>query len=368
MFHYRNNDGRTIVITPNGASDIPGGAENATLREAAIFAWQDFIAFNWPALSGTRDVPDSEAIFGVTNPDNPVVWQTFRHKVEIFPGTGNPPGFDANSPDFGYSSVPPKYVYGKGEVEPCTGQAPIAEPAWTNLDELSQLGLASMFAGASPKNSKVNNDPQLVRFMAGANGIYYVYVADPVTSYWSHSPAYKEAVANFTAVFNGNGNPSKPQDPVISFPFGTIEVKAAYRELTNAERASGRFFQTRVRYYEQDDADPNNACYHEAVWGMVGLHIIHKTKTAPTFIFFTFEQADNLLNTDGKPVEDEDGKIINPSPSGTSTTPAQVYTDGDPPSLKIVGDKFCENIGKRLYYMEEKPFGGIPTGGKHLRQ
>jgi len=129
VFHYRNNDGSAIVITPNGASDIPGGAENATLREAAIFAWQDFIAFNWPALSKTRDVPDSEAIFGVTNPAVPVVWQTFRHKVEIFPGTGNPPGFNANSPDFGYSSVPPKYVYGEGEVEPCTDRAPIAEPA-----------------------------------------------------------------------------------------------------------------------------------------------------------------------------------------------------------------------------------------------
>ena len=30
-------------------SDIPGGANNATINSAANFAWQEFIALNWPA-------------------------------------------------------------------------------------------------------------------------------------------------------------------------------------------------------------------------------------------------------------------------------------------------------------------------------
>ena len=63
--------------------------------------------------------------------DGPLVWQTYRHKVEIYPGQGTPPGFDAAKSDFGYSTVPPQYVYnaeqlgqgaaGTGEIPACLG-------------------------------------------------------------------------------------------------------------------------------------------------------------------------------------------------------------------------------------------------------
>jgi hypothetical protein len=33
--------------------------------------------------------------------------------------------------------------------------------------------------------------------------------------------------------------------------------------------------------------------YNNAVWGLVALHIIHKTKSFPAFVFATFEQVDN---------------------------------------------------------------------------
>ncbi|MEQ9619532.1 MAG: hypothetical protein RIG61_10205 [Deltaproteobacteria bacterium] len=361
-----NRSQRTVVVNSETPSDIPGGSQNADLREAAIFAWQEFIALNWPALSGTRDTPDNNLFFGEPGFEGPLVWQTYRHKVEIYPGSGNPPGF-VNNPaqDFGYNTVPPQYVYEDGEVDPCDGQAPVNSPAWVNLDEISQIGLDSMFAGASPSQSDVNGSPQLIRFLAKGNREHYVYVVDPVLSLWNHtsSPSdepYWDLVDNFTAVADGNGDPSTLPGPVIEFPDGMIEVKAAFRELTDAEKNSGRFYTTVVRYYEQDDSDPDKACYREAVWGLTGLHIIHKTPTAPNFIFATFEQADNLLTQNGQPVEDDDGNVIN-QPSGASTTPELVYMDGDPPTLDIVGNTYCEDIGSRLYYMEI--FGELPQGG-----
>jgi len=357
-----NGGGPPITISPNVPSDINGGAPNADLQEAAIFAWQEFIALNWPAESGTRDTPDTGELFGDPNFTGPLVWQTYRHKVEIYPGMGDPPGFDPNSPDFGYSTVPPEYVYHEGEVEPCTGQTQPSQPAWVNLDEISQIGLASMFAGVAPTDSTTNNDPQLIRFLAKANEEHYVYVVNPTNSFWNHSQAYMDATKNFTDVANGNGNPLKPPGPVIDFPDGMIEAKTAFRELTEDEQNSGRFYQTTVRYYEQDDSDPNSACFREAVWGMLALHIIHKTPTAPYFIYTTFEQADNLLTQDGKPVENEDGDIINPPMTSSSTTPVLTYMDGNPPTLNIVGSNFCTDIGDRLYYLEE-PLGGLPDGG-----
>jgi len=359
-------NGNFVEVRSDVPSDIPGGAQSASLRQAAVFAWQEFIALNWPALAGTRDTPDNNRLFGDPNFDGPLVWHTYRHKVEIYPGTGNPPGF-VNNPfsDFGYNSVPPQYVYGEGEVEPCEGQTPVSDAAWMNVDEVTQIGSNFMFAGAGPQVSGVNSEPQLIRFLAKGNRNEYTYVVNPDLSLWNHtsSPSdepYWDMVDNFTAVANGNGNPSTLPGPVIDFPDGMIETKGSWRELTEAEKNSGRFYSTTVRYYEEDEAAPNGACYREAEWGFVSMHIIHKTPSAPYFIYTTIEQIDALLTPAGQPVEDENGNIIN-QPDTVSTTPALVYMDGDPPSLNIVGDTFCENTGLRLYYQEIA--SGLPTGG-----
>jgi hypothetical protein len=44
---------QSIAISPNLPPDIPDGAGNATITDAAVFAWQEFIALNWPAAKQT---------------------------------------------------------------------------------------------------------------------------------------------------------------------------------------------------------------------------------------------------------------------------------------------------------------------------
>ncbi len=91
------------------------------LQNAALFAWQEFIALNWPAVPqtgavNTRDTPDTSKKFGDPTYNGPLVWHTFRGKVEIFPGTGNPPGYVNNSAaSYGYDALP-KYIYQSGSV------------------------------------------------------------------------------------------------------------------------------------------------------------------------------------------------------------------------------------------------------------
>ena len=41
-------------VSPDVPSDIPGGAPSASLQTAAVFAWQEFIALNWPASGCAR--------------------------------------------------------------------------------------------------------------------------------------------------------------------------------------------------------------------------------------------------------------------------------------------------------------------------
>ena len=94
-----------------------GGAPDATPAQAAAFAWQEFIALNWPAgpqqgKADQRDTPSSPCRFGDPECTGPTVWETFRGKVEIFPGAGKPPGYHGTNgdPSFGYDALP-QYHY-----------------------------------------------------------------------------------------------------------------------------------------------------------------------------------------------------------------------------------------------------------------
>lgn len=395
-----------VNISPEVPADIPGGASKAGLADAARFAWEEFIALNWPAMAGTRDTPDKSELFGDPEFAGPLVWHTYRHKVEIYPGQGTPPGFDDTVDHFGYNAVPPRYIYnaaqlgqdatGNGEIPACPGQDVVATPSFINLDEISQIGLDFMFAGNAPQHEATNQFPQLIRFLAKANQSHYAYVVDPdvleqdgdplyigtglAPSTTAPTPAsdcaalepgatttYCTARSNFLEVSEGNGRSTTLEDPFISFPSGTIHVKSAWRELTTDEGNSGRYYTTTVRYYEENQQDEDQPrCYREADWGLVGLHIEHKTPTSPYFIFATFEQADNLQTTTGGAIEDENGRpISNIFVSKTpETTPELDYQDGDPPTLDIVGEQYCESPGQRLFYLEEEAANpGLPGGG-----
>ncbi|NES20574.1 MAG: hypothetical protein F6K41_16995, partial [Symploca sp. SIO3E6] len=144
----------TTLISSTIPTDIPGGAPNATLSEAAVFAWKEFIALNWPAAeqsttpgASTPREQAADAHFGQSLGDgyaHPLVWETFRHKAEIYPGktsgitnTGN------------YNTVP-DYYYDKqngASIPPCEGAQDTSKTAWVNLDEGSEIGRATMYAG-----------------------------------------------------------------------------------------------------------------------------------------------------------------------------------------------------------------------------
>ncbi|HXI22695.1 MAG TPA: hypothetical protein VNG71_02390 [Pyrinomonadaceae bacterium] len=383
---------------PSELNPSGGGAPKATLQQAAAFAWQEFIALNWPAANqtgaaNTRDMPDKAKKFG--DQSGPLVWQTYRGKVETFPGNGSatvgPPGSGIGGPtpspalpDYGYDAAP-QYIYSTN-VGPCTApapaQSPVASAAWVNADEISQIGLDHMYAGVlpgpspSPNSSPtpVNSQPQLIRFLAKANRTQYKYVVG--SQYWYQngdgSSPVEMAAQSFINTTSSQPSPKQPQSPFVSFPPGTIEVKAAFRELA-ANEDPKRFHVTTVRYYEQGSG---NGCYREAPMALIALHIIQKTPSAPSFIYATFEQADNILlpqnDSSGKPVplEETDGSIKKnlptPTPS-TPTTPGLSYQDSQTNPLVSANGPLCANPGNQIYYQNIPPGApqspGEPVGG-----
>ncbi|QVN21450.1 hypothetical protein [Burkholderia pyrrocinia] len=356
-------DDREITISCTLPADIPGGAPSASPAEAAKFAWQEFIALNWPALarnnnSEPRDKPDPGQPFGKAGYTDPLVWHTYRGKVEIYPGTGMPAGYDEGKPrDYGYD-VRPVYTYAVPVRPLALVSRPSASPEsrpWINLDENSQIGLDQIYAG------KITDLDTQILYMAKANRKEYTYVAS--NNFFGgekdkHVRLIFEATAKY--VDQHKDDPLQGSANLISFPNGTIEVKAAWRKLTQRETQSGRFYTTNVRYYVKG---PDNAArYVDSEFGLVGLHIIQKTATAPYFIYATFEQADNITDFKEKPLEDVNGNYLGGdraplwpiilSKNATPTTTQQFSHEGD----------FGFPAGQ-LYY-QNTPNTGLVSNGK----
>lgn len=391
---------------PDGAPNCPG-APKATMQQAAAFAWQEFIALNWPAVNQTggivngkfvqqRDVPDNGCKFGDPNcAARPLVWETFRGKVEIFPGDGNPPPGYPNvaqgDDSYGYDALP-AYDY-SSPVSPCTQPTPAASPtpvpSFINLDETDQITLDSMFAGVAPTQAAGNSSPQIIRFLAKANRVEYTYVASPgTTAAWWEGPPVVPATQAYLAK-TGTSPPAGDHD-LVSLPNNTIEIKAGWRLLNPTEIASKRFKTATARSYENSNG-ANPFCYNETTFGLVSLHIIQKTKSAPYFIYATFEQADNIMTAptataSPTPVEDVDGNIVKLPPCRADqtapcpTTPSVTLQDtaivtppkggAIPPQISLVpaNAAYCTNgtstlpLGQ-LYYLNANGKKGLPTAG-----
>ena len=346
-----------ITISPNVPSDI---TPPASLQSAAAFAWQEFIALNWPAVRqtgklNTRDMPDTSKKFGDPQYSGLLVWHTFRGKVEIFPGKGNPPGFvNSSAASYGYDA-PPKYIYQSGPIAPYNPKSPVGPTPWINLDEINEIGLDTMYAGVG---AKASGPGPMILFLAKANRTQYTYVA--ANKWWANnvpgSNPTRSAVINSTASYIAANKKDPPPNSnnLVSFPNGTIEVKSAWRKLAPTEDSS-RFYTTRVRYYRQkQNGQPG---YIDDTFGLVALHIIQKTPSAPYFIYATFSQADNLLDANGNRIEDENGKLLlnqnaNPlepaivSRNATSTNPPtpQTIQQLSPPTSTATPQN-------RLYYI-----------------
>ena len=395
-----------ITISPTIPAVIPGGTQNATLADGAAFAWQEFIALNWVTLpqtgaNGTRSIADTTRKFGSDTSSESVVWETYRSKVEIFPGIGNPPGYvNDTSTSFGYDALL-SYNYGTrsmtgglqnnpggtvSALPACTGQSSVTTPAFVNLDETSQIGEDTMYAGIVPSAATTDNaNPQLIRFLAKGNRTFYEYIA--TNDFWYKGQDYVTATGNFATAASSNSFP--PAAPTVQLPAGTILVKATWRVLASTESASD-FHTKTVRYYE--DNGSGSPCWFEKTWALLGLHIIQKTPTAPTFVFATFDHYNNLLTAGGASVEDQNGAEVG-TPPADPTSPTVSYWDADgkfyspaypkgttsvaPPTGKTLpivtaGSPYCDvaasttpSANARLYY-KNVAFGAgnqLPTSG-----
>jgi hypothetical protein len=373
----------TITVS----STVPVEVSDPTnLATAAAFAWNEFIALTWPALpqgeSGAfpRGQPDTSLKYGDKGKTGQVVWETFRHRTEAFPGQGNPNGFDPNKPDLGFSAQP-DYVYKPAPANgiPASGRIPPLNPNWNpplppfnNMDEVTQIALDGMYAGTvapSPNPSTSTNATEKILFQAKVNEVVYKYVAQPQTTPvgspagpipYSYFQTENSNVANIqsnSAGYLETGDKNANPPPYISLPpsdpsagkVGSIEIKASFRRLGPKDDPT-KYYTANVRYYRgtvnngiaaiTGYVDSNDPTVNE-VWGLTSLHIIQKTPNAPTFVFATFGHINNILDAAGNDVEAPNGTTLPPYVNVAPFSPPLTITpsaDRKPQQITVAGN------------------------------
>jgi hypothetical protein len=371
------------TVSPSIPFDVD---DPSSLAQAAHFAWEEFFAATWPAQAqGPDSFPRGKALpggrYGDAGPTGQLVWETFRQKAEMFPGQGDPNGFDPNRPDFGFASKP-VYRYAAEMGIPASGLVPplykdsdtSKTSPFNNLDEVTQIDLNAMYAGRSlhtqsGKNSMSSELKAKILFEAKVNEIYYDYVAAN-RYYESESDRVFNIKFNSVQYYEGHSPDSFPP-PYMNLPpsnpagqvNGSIEIKATWRRLDPKTEDISKFYTARVRYYSGkvvngamevvqgyiDNDDPEV----KEVYGLIALHIIQKTPHAPAFIYATFSHFDNILDSAGNSVEDADGETLPAYLNQAPFSPALKIVNSTPSSPQVVttvSGKANTN-GPQLYFI-----------------
>lgn len=276
--------------------DIASQNEDASLTELAEFAWQEFVALNWPVARNGRGTPDTSQSNGfitastVGGPTYTPVWQTYWHRNELFPATGKTPvkpaTNDANKPVYQYDETYPYSGSGMGDYT-----------LWNNLDEVNEIGEDVVYAHSTTASidstyqvlyeAKMNYD--------GSNYIYTANLNDPTTRNTLKTNTVNNISANGVCDA-GSEYICLPCGDIASGNQGNIEIKAGWRQLDPTKDTIANYHTQEVIYYNNDataGGTPTQV-YKNVTMGLVGLHIIHKTKTFPDFVYATWEHKDNL--------------------------------------------------------------------------
>lgn len=262
----------TLTFGSQFAPDVNLGSQT----DADCYAWQEFIALNWPSSGGA---------FGTPGDTSEVQWQGFMNSHQVFQPNGAPP------PPWG---TPPAIDPACLEESGLTAAAartvhPLINATKFSADELSRSDTAEAFPRGAPAwLGDVNGNN--VWYEVRVNKAEYDTIVDK---------KFYDAAAQ--AAFYS----SQPQPPAIPLQLpagcaegtpgcdapgtGAVELKAAWMEVPNPSEA--RWNSYKLTNAVVVDA-VTNKCQQVTV-ALVGLHIIHKTLSQPTWIWATFEHAAN---------------------------------------------------------------------------
>jgi len=300
---------------------IPGDANFSNLPDKPtiqqlqhdfdVFSWQSFVALNWP-------MDQSQTIGSSPDGDNATVWGTYIESYQVFLPDGQAPSWNSRT-------VPP--------ICQPDGGAPANLPVLRMTTKVSDqvLNFSQQAFGTGPL---IDQRGEYVRYSINLNQDAFNYILN-------NKLYNKEGQANFANVsfpIAASPSPSPTASPAVS-TVGSIVLKSAWRIL-DATRGDvlSRYHKIDAYVYTPPSGNPPTtpSCQRQTL-GLVGLHIAHKTASAPQWVWSTFEQVDNVQVGQNAPAglkpsffnpDCKDCKVNKPPPKpwnpNVKTTPSQV--------------------------------------------
>jgi hypothetical protein len=248
-------------------------------------SWNTFIALNWPADPGYRGKPDTSKKIGADD-YSPVVWETYKESYEVFmaDGQGNPV-----RPTAWNSAPQPPPGCDQNSAYAAKLKRPVRVVQNISKDGLNEYTQAFVMAPLTDQNGA------FARYEVLTNQDEFEQIlnpADPITGLMA-PPLYDSR--NQTNVNFHVGQ--------IGGPEGPIEVKAAWKILGPYDNPN-RYHTELIQIAWPVSTNPATPykCSQPILVGLVALHIAHKTKNAPQWVWSTFEQMDNYKPPPGSPL------------------------------------------------------------------
>jgi hypothetical protein len=277
------------------------------------FAWQNFIALNWPA--DADGAPLTDAVIG-ERPDAPRVVDAWMNANQLFaPGGAAPPPWGTPEPLPEACGPAPE---GPVLVFETDGDEQLLRSV-VDLRGALEGPRAERFAESEVhvKGPLVDQNRQWVRYVSAVNQRYYDYIVENTL----YSAAGQEAFyrSGDRVSFPDNTRPPPDLSPRVCQQAvddcvaaaagadvtcdqtlyrrcdGSVEVKFSWKIMGEGDDPS-RFHTRRAWFVE---TGPGTQTCEEAEVGLVGLHIMHKSRFAPKYLWSTFEHVDNACETDG---------------------------------------------------------------------
>lgn len=286
---------RQVVITGNPATpqDARPFFDN--------FSWESFIALNWPALSGSRGVPEdpnNPNVFFTAPNGTAVVWGTFKDSFDLF-GQGDKRPSAWNEPG----------------LSPC----PDASPGQKALIFTTKGDTALMQTKEAFSFPLIDQRSNFVYFDIRYDEAEYNYIRgdDKNQSTWLY------LLKNLAPVENEQFGVQMPM--TTTSMLGSIMVKAAWRISTSSDNPK-RYYAINAQIY-----NPQTKTCSPSTVLLVGLHIAHKVDPFTEWVWSTFEQVDNVPpdpDVSPKPSPPPNGYSFN---NGTDTPPTPNGYNYKPP-------------------------------------
>lgn len=246
-------------------------------RDFDVYSWNIFFALNWPATTATKGPAPCNLQNGVARDCNeplpkgdygPTVWETYKPDWAVFQGSAAgaiaPAGWNCPlDPLPGCDSVEAH--------DAAEARLPVLRMIIKDANTAQEFLQAGTFAPLIDQNGS------FVRFEMRMNEDEFNTI--DAAKLWDSR--------NQTGDVN-----LQPEGSIPNKIVGPVEVKAAWKILTSADDKE-RFHTRAVEIAWPNPDRKNKYLCKQYTMGLVGLHIAHKTRRAPQWIWSTFEQVDN---------------------------------------------------------------------------